>query len=299
MQLETFLTVYVALLGLLDGGSFASNDEWALGIILAVTTAFCLLFGLFIVAVAMCKLNSREPWIVAMKRTVRGSTAASDPSATPDANDAAAPDAVGFELMDKSKPKKVVDLEKGGGSAVQSPSEVATRVKAENAYLKREIDRLEADKQDLQRKLETAVKENKGLRHENEVLRVSSTLDQSGEDEAVTPDAIVEKALVEAPATAEDIELQATTEQRSKLAADVEASASQPEVDEDALKVMLAMGLQRQHCVVALRRCRGNTNAATEFCSRPKFYASTQDTKLHSNPACFWVESSTKLALSK
>ena len=110
MQLETFLTVYVALLGLLDGGSFASNDEWALGLILAVTTAFCLLFGLVIVTVAMCKLNSREPWIFAMKRTVRGLTAASAPSATPDTNDAAALDAVGFELMDKSKPKKVVDL---------------------------------------------------------------------------------------------------------------------------------------------------------------------------------------------
>ena len=55
----------------------------------------------------------------------------------------------------------------------------------------------------------------------------------------------------------------------AELAA-VEASASQPEVNEDALNTMLATGLQLQHCVAALRRCKGDANAATEFCLRSK-----------------------------
>ena len=55
MQLETFLTVYVALLGVFYGGSFAPKDEQALRIILTVTTTFCLVFGFSIITVAMCK----------------------------------------------------------------------------------------------------------------------------------------------------------------------------------------------------------------------------------------------------
>ena len=89
-------------------------------------------------------------------------------------------------------------------------------------------------------------------------------------------------------ATAEDIELQATTEQHSKSGAAAEVSASQPEVDENALNTMLAMGLQRQHRVIALRRSNGDPNAATEFCSRPKFcqsHTSSQDTNFHSKVA--------------
>ena len=280
MQLETFLTVYVALLGKFVGGSFASKDERMLGIILTVTTTFCVLFGMGIVSVAMCKLNPREPWVVTMKRVVRSSASApaSDPNATSDANDASAPDVVGFELMDKQKPKQVVDLEKGRGSAAESPSEVVKRLNAENAFLRQENVRLEADKKkvqeqanEVQLRLETDVER---LQSENEALRASSTSNQQGGGggelggEAVTQDTAVEEALVEAPASAEDIERQATTEHESKSAA-VEASASQPEANEDALNTMLAMGLPRQHCVIALRRCEGDANAATEFCLRP------------------------------
>ena len=209
-----------------------------LGVILTVTTTFCLLFGLLIVTVAMCKLNTREPWVVAMKRTIRGSTAAaSDPGATPDANGAAAPDAVGFELMDKSKPKKVLDLEKGGSSAAESPAETVKRLNAAIAFLKQEIERVKEDNQkmqkvehdnkDLQRKHESAVLRIFSLEQANEQLRRENEILQSGhlEDKAVTPDKIAENALVEAPATAEDIELQVTTEHQSQPTA-VEAPAS-------------------------------------------------------------------------
>ena len=250
MQIELFVTVYVALLGLFNGGSFAPNDERILGIILTVTTTFCLLFGLAIVAVAMCKLNPDEPWAAAVRRSL----SMAGPASVPDSG-------MGVELMDQPNPSTVGDLEMGGSSAAESPSEIAKRLNAENGSLKQEIDRLEADNQNMHQ-------DNEDLRHVIEALRLSSALNQSGGagdpgDEAVTT---VTEALVEAPASAEDIELQATTGQQSKT-----TSASQPEVDEDALNKMLSMGLQREYCVLALRRCGGDTNAATEFGLRPKF----------------------------
>ena len=276
-----------------------------------VTTTFCIVFGLLIVTVAMCKLDSREPWIVAMNRTVGRGSSVSAPGATPNA---AAPDAVafelvdlpkpakivvdlekggssaaesssesvGFELVDPSKPAKAVGLESGGSSSAESPSETMKRVNAENAFLKRENERLMEDNklvQKVQHDNKDLKRENEHLRRENEVLRVSSTLNQSGgggglEEEAVTPDTIVEKALVEAPATAEDIELQVTTDPQTKSAAVVEVGA-------DALNTMLATGLERQHCVLALRRCDGDPNSATEFCLRPMLWKFSHDKAGH------------------
>ena len=55
--------VYIALLGLLNGGSFGSDDANALGAILTVGTVACLLLGLLIVIVAICKLHPKEPWV--------------------------------------------------------------------------------------------------------------------------------------------------------------------------------------------------------------------------------------------
>lgn len=286
MQIELFVTVYVALLGLFNGGSFAPNDERILGIILTVTTTFCLLFGLAIVAVAMCKLNHHEPWAAAVRRSL----SMAGPASVPDSG-------MGVELMDQPNPSTVGDLEMGGSSAAESPSEIAKRLNAENSslkqennrdeaetrrvdflrqeidrlkaenqnvqqnnkdlklreentFLRQENDRLEADNQKVQEHLKQVQlhfekdieqlqnekekeqterlslqlrleKDIERLKHEVKVLHLSSTLNQPGgggesQDEAVTPVTTVEEALVEPPVSAEDIELQATTEPQSK-----------------------------------------------------------------------------------
>ena len=62
-----------------DGGSLDSDDAHTLGAILATTTSFCILLGLGIVTVAMCKLSPREPLVAAMRRPLSRTGAASTP----------------------------------------------------------------------------------------------------------------------------------------------------------------------------------------------------------------------------
>ena len=217
MQLETFLTVYVALLGLLREAGFAPEEEQTFGVLLTVTTVLCLLLGLGIVTVATCKLNSREPWVVALRRAVSmkgpasAAAAASAPTSAPAyANDAAAAtDAMGLQ-MDPQNPAKVIDLETGGSSAAESQLEIVKRLKAKNSLLRQKLDRLEADKRKGQQ-------HNKDLKQANKVLRLQrekASLQHEVEQRRLGPQPGNEgglTALIERPASAEDIERRANT----------------------------------------------------------------------------------------
>ena len=54
-----------------------------------------------------------------------------------------------------------------------------------------------------------------------------------------------------------------STHKRATVSPQVK-TAAQPEGNEEALKTMLAMGLPRQHCVSALKRCGGDATSAIE-----------------------------------
>lgn len=260
MQLEILLTVYFALLGLLNGGSLDPDDERKWGIILTVGTSSCIVLGFFIVSIAVCKIGPDEPALKAMKRT------SSTFSGTLQVDDPVVPGAEDIEM------------------SIRGPQSL----RAENAILEQNNERLRAEIASLKQNETRQLQDNARLHTENSRLQQllqGHVKDQAEEEKDGTN--MVEQFLVEPPASPQDMERRANAELQEEvamndlvvavdsdamtIAEDPSAISAQAEAadNEEALKSMLAMGLQRHHCDFALERCRGVASTAIEFCLRP------------------------------